>query len=151
MSDATHVGVIAGLGVMAPRQDISRNNCFTPFFVFWSMRHRTRRAALSPDAAPPQRLFLCCIPRLQIAKRIQAHGKLQGVGSHDDTVMAFWMADQAARVGGASTMDFNRESGGIAPMDHDDKDSRDWFGHSPQTIAPALSSLWARATNKGFH
>ncbi len=79
------------------------------------------------------------------------NGKLQGVGSHDDTVMAFWMADQAARVGGASTMDFDRESGGIAPMDHDDKDSRDWFGHSPQTIAPALSSLWARATNKGFH
>lgn len=28
------------------------------------------------------------------------NGKMQGVGAHDDTVMAFWMADQAAHVGG---------------------------------------------------
>lgn len=27
-------------------------------------------------------------------------GKLQGVGAHDDTVMAFWIADQAVRQGG---------------------------------------------------
>ena len=27
-------------------------------------------------------------------------GKLQGVGAHDDTVMAFWIADQACRRGG---------------------------------------------------
>lgn len=29
-------------------------------------------------------------------------GKMQGVGSHDDTVMAFWIADQAVRHGGFS-------------------------------------------------
>ena len=29
------------------------------------------------------------------------NGKMQGVGAHDDTVMAFWMADQAAQVAGA--------------------------------------------------
>lgn len=30
-----------------------------------------------------------------------AEGKLQGVGAHDDTVLALWMADRASAVGGA--------------------------------------------------
>tara|TARA_Y100000296_G_scaffold80710_1_gene106696 strand:+ start:911 stop:2557 length:1647 start_codon:yes stop_codon:yes gene_type:complete len=30
-----------------------------------------------------------------------AEGKMQGIGAHDDTVMALWMADQAAGIGGA--------------------------------------------------
>jgi hypothetical protein len=77
------------------------------------------------------------------------NGKLQGVGAHDDTVMAFWMADQAARVGGSTTMDFGRESKGIEPAAEDD--NRDWFGnHEAATIAPGLNALWSRAS-KGFH
>ena len=30
------------------------------------------------------------------------NGKLQGIGEHDDTVMAWWMAEEAARLGGFS-------------------------------------------------
>jgi hypothetical protein len=40
-------------------------------------------------------------------------GKLQGVGSHDDTVMAFWMAERAAALGGGFGVWFgeNAEAG----------------------------------------
>jgi hypothetical protein len=30
-----------------------------------------------------------------------AEGKMQGVGAHDDTVMAMWMADRAVVIGGS--------------------------------------------------
>jgi phage terminase large subunit-like protein len=39
-----------------------------------------------------------------------ADGKLQSVGAHDDTVMAFWLCDQAIRTGGF-TFDFGDDVG----------------------------------------
>ena len=50
-------------------------------------------------------------------------GKLQGVGAHDDTVMAFWMADQAARVGGS----FSTSFGDDTLTDPSDADTPDWI------------------------
>lgn len=38
-----------------------------------------------------------------------ADGKLQGVGAHDDTVMALWIADRAARAGGAFSAAFSED------------------------------------------
>jgi hypothetical protein len=45
------------------------------------------------------------------------NGRMAGVGAHDDTVMAFWMADQAAQAGGAF--------GGADWGDGDDRDTPD--------------------------
>ena len=67
-------------------------------------------------------------------------GKLQGVGAHDDTVMAFWMADQAARVGGSFSADFGSDLNSTETHDTPDwiknlvgdrpvgDDEVDWFG-----------------------
>jgi len=38
-----------------------------------------------------------------------ADGKLQGVGAHDDTVMALWIADHACQVGGNMSLAFDDE------------------------------------------
>jgi hypothetical protein len=55
-------------------------------------------------------------------------GKLQGAGEHDDTVMAWWMAEEAAKLGGFAFA-FGDEEGdaeaeaellGEAPGDHED-------------------------------
>jgi hypothetical protein len=48
-----------------------------------------------------------------------ADGKLQGVGAHDDTVMALWMADQAARVGESINVAFDEPVDDLAedPVD----------------------------------
>lgn len=48
-------------------------------------------------------------------------GKLQGVGSHDDTVMAFWMAEEAARSGGFSFA-FDEQRGSESFDQPEDKD-----------------------------
>ena len=62
------------------------------------------------------------------------NGKLQGVGAHDDTVMAFWMADQAAHVGGSFSVDFGTpiglagESVGPDWLGKVQDDEQDWFG-----------------------
>jgi len=68
------------------------------------------------------------------------NGKLQGVGAHDDTVMAFWMADQAARIAGAFSADFGEDltdSTGPDWLGRDDALSSqdtgtDWFGMTAQ-------------------
>jgi hypothetical protein len=52
-----------------------------------------------------------------------AQGKLQGVGLHDDTVMAFWMADQAARVGGSFSADFGEDLAASVTA----KDTPEWI------------------------
>lgn len=61
-----------------------------------------------------------------------ADGKLQGVGSHDDTVMAMWIADHAARVGSVSFSFGNEEdedAGNLAYEINDpDEDEIDFFG-----------------------
>ena len=62
------------------------------------------------------------------------NGKLQGVGSHDDTVMALWMADRAAHVGGSVSMDFGSDTAGTGPdwlgqkPSPDEGETVDWFG-----------------------
>lgn len=83
------------------------------------------------------------------------NGKLQGVGSHDDTVMAFWMSDQAARVGGSVSMDFGDDLHSSGPSwlggDNEEASDMDWFGqqgHSrrkaltPQTMFELSKSGW---------
>ena len=58
-----------------------------------------------------------------------ADGKLQGVGAHDDTVMAFWIADHAARYGGVS-FSFGDEDDLIEDIESGDSDEEeiDFFG-----------------------
>ena len=91
------------------------------------------------------------------------NGKLQGVGAHDDTVMAFWMADQAARVGGSVSMDFGEDlvaagdgtstgpdwlGTGDAEDDNELTD-RNWFGgnmNAPvRADAPTVRSLFEQS------
>ena len=83
-------------------------------------------------------------------------GKLQGVGAHDDTVLAFWMAERAAKMGGGFAVHFDDrddappadgtvptpmgairrvEEGTVLPTpmnvaseEDDIKDAPDWFG-----------------------
>jgi hypothetical protein len=50
-------------------------------------------------------------------------GKLQGIGTHDDTVMAWWFADEAARAAGFSFA-FDDEGG---EDDEDDKDDENYM------------------------
>ena len=87
-------------------------------------------------------------------------GKLRGVGAHDDTVLAFWMADQAARIGGAFKMDFGEDlsklgeantpdwiSGlGIASDPRSQKYSQeneiDWFGQNQFNIPDIPQGGW---------
>jgi len=66
-----------------------------------------------------------------------AQGKLQGVGAHDDTVMALWMADRAAAIGDAFDLVDETGSGdmvgdvpAVAPADDypNDGSGTDWFG-----------------------
>lgn len=59
-------------------------------------------------------------------------GKLQGIGEHDDTVMAWWLAEEACKAGGFSfamgdgeeTSD--RDSAGTLDGSGDDDDKDDW-------------------------
>jgi len=67
------------------------------------------------------------------------NGKMQGVGAHDDTVMAFWMCDQAAQVGGSFSVDWGADEvdSTRSPMNAmSDDDSPDFFGR--KTTSPAL-------------
>ncbi|MAD95890.1 MAG: hypothetical protein CMB99_01045 [Flavobacteriaceae bacterium] len=63
-----------------------------------------------------------------------ADGKLQGVGAHDDTVMAMWICDKAAEVGGSFGVDFGNDvgddtfSGGYDDDGMPDDDVVDYFG-----------------------
>ena len=62
-----------------------------------------------------------------------AAGKLQGVGAHDDTVMAFWMADRAILVGESISLvgdlggDEIYDTAG-SPFDMGSDDAPDYFG-----------------------
>jgi hypothetical protein len=49
-------------------------------------------------------------------------GKLQGIGIHDDTVMAWWFAEEAIKAGGFSFA-FGDEEGEV-DSDYDDDDER---------------------------
>ena len=87
------------------------------------------------------------------------NGKLQGVGAHDDTVMAFWMSDQAARVGGSVSMDFQSDLVGSStgtgpewsPNDNSSESDMDWFGSGEKNRAPALnpSSMFELSKRSG--
>ena len=59
-------------------------------------------------------------------------GKLQGVGAHDDTVMALWMADRAVAVGGSFSLGFADDDGEGDPWDEltgeAEEDDIDYFG-----------------------
>lgn len=92
-----------------------------------------------------------------------AGGKLRGVGAHDDTVLAFWMADQAARVGGAMQLDFSgpmsdremRTPDWISQLgktsyvnDHSAADEIDWFGDNQNTV-PGLDYFINQNNNGG--
>ena len=83
------------------------------------------------------------------------NGKLQGVGAHDDTVMAFWMADQAARVGGSVSMDFGAESRGIKALGSNTGDVEpDWFGgtEANRMSLSGARAMWGKALGtKGWH
>ncbi len=86
-------------------------------------------------------------------------GKLQGVGAHDDTVMAFWMAERAAKMSGGFAVHFGAddeppivadgmvpspmgvmqavEEGAVLPTPmgaavEEADDSPDWFGEKSQ-------------------
>jgi hypothetical protein len=78
-----------------------------------------------------------------------ADGKLQGVGSHDDTVMAMWICDHACRIGGTSRSFLGDDSGkdsevfgfgtGGPPAAGDSGlDELDFFGESHSTGPPGL-------------
>jgi hypothetical protein len=78
-----------------------------------------------------------------------ADGKLQGVGSHDDTVMAMWICDHACRIGGTSrsflgddTADKNSGAfafdTGTPGAGSSDLDELDFFGESHSTGPPGL-------------
>ncbi len=54
-----------------------------------------------------------------------ADGKLQGVGAHDDTVMAMWICDHACRVGGVSFSFGPEEGDADIAFDDDDFDDDD--------------------------
>lgn len=54
-----------------------------------------------------------------------AQGKLQGVGSHDDTVMAFWIADRAAATGQAFQFGFADEAAAALEVPDDNADDND--------------------------
>lgn len=81
------------------------------------------------------------------------NGKLQGVGAHDDTVMAFWMADQAARVGGSVTLNFGSASKGIRDAPGSEEAEPDWFGSaaSPEAAAQGLGGLWSTTLGDRWH
>lgn len=95
-------------------------------------------------------------------------GKLQGVGAHDDTVLAFWMAERACKMGGGFAVHFDADDSapivadgsvpspmgamrvvdddaevptpmGVAPAEDDDKDAPDWFG--AKAVGPRLPGL----------
>ena len=83
-------------------------------------------------------------------------GKLRGVGAHDDTVLAFWMADQAARIGGSFKLDFGNdvsrlgnndtplwisELGHVSPVKskYDQENDIDWFGQDQFSVPGGLS------------
>jgi hypothetical protein len=61
-----------------------------------------------------------------------AEGRMQGVGAHDDCVMALWIADRAATVGGAS-FDFSRSESVSA---EDEIDTADYFSDVGDDGAP---------------
>jgi intein/homing endonuclease len=76
-----------------------------------------------------------------------ADGKLQGVGSHDDTVMAMWICDHACRVGGSSRSFLGEEPQEAGDMGTfafdtgdpgDTVDELDFFGESRTTGLPGL-------------
>lgn len=58
-----------------------------------------------------------------------AEGKMQGVGAHDDTVMALWIADRAAAVGGSFGFAFGSDAAAPAP---DAEPEPDYFGLNTQ-------------------
>jgi hypothetical protein len=70
------------------------------------------------------------------------NGKMQGVGAHDDTVMAFWMADQAAHVGGAFSISFGevlseqKPRGPVNPGTEVEDDTPDFFGEESYGSGP---------------
>lgn len=59
-----------------------------------------------------------------------AEGKLQGVGAHDDTVLALWMADRASSLGGSmARLDFSDDGAGEdAVATEAEEDDLDFFG-----------------------
>jgi hypothetical protein len=80
------------------------------------------------------------------------NGKLQGVGAHDDTVMAFWMADQAARVGGSVSMDFGAESRGVGALgDNIGDQTPDWFGGKTAAATAGAGAIWGGMGTKGWN
>lgn len=95
-------------------------------------------------------------------------GKLQGVGAHDDTVLAFWMAERACKMGGGFAVHFDAEDevpivadgsiptpmgvmkrieeGAVLPTpmgasapEEDDADAPDWFGQ--KAAGPRLPGI----------
>ncbi len=61
-----------------------------------------------------------------------ADGKLQGVGAHDDTVMALWICDHACRTGGVSFSFGDDEDAADLDFDSDseeDSEEEDFFGN----------------------
>lgn len=56
-----------------------------------------------------------------------AKGKLQGVGAHDDTVLAMWICDHACQVGGSFSLDFNN-TGLVIEEGATREDEIDFFG-----------------------
>lgn len=104
----------------------------------------------------------------EMAQYSFVEGKLQGVGAHDDTVLAFWMAERACKLGGGFSVHFDAEEeapvvddGSLptpmgamkrpddgtpipTPMDaygaeDDGADDPDWFGE--KTSGPRLPGL----------
>jgi len=86
-----------------------------------------------------------------------AEGKMQGVGAHDDTVMALWMADSALQIAGSSSLldsdgelmdgseDFDLATWGLGDGgdNHpkppaEEEDVPDWFGGRDNGGLPGL-------------
>lgn len=78
-----------------------------------------------------------------------ADGKLQGVGAHDDTVLAFWIAEHACSVGGGMAGALGIDNGGGAAPEADygfdtgspDDGYDDWFGSGDDWRPPEGSPI----------
>ncbi len=76
-------------------------------------------------------------------------GKLQGVGGHDDTVMACWICDQAIRQGGFS-FSFGEDGDTIDPDNLDETDDDDYLGEKAEAVEKAArDEAEAKRKNKG--
>lgn len=65
-----------------------------------------------------------------------AEGKMQGVGAHDDTVMALWIADRAASLGSFGfSFDANAGSGSHATPEPEEE-PEDFFGVNSGPLGP---------------